>query len=108
MRAPMATRDVQLLPGPSIPASGLLATAMASGEAVHAFLGATTRAHLPAGEHGRIEREIALWAARGAYAGLAVYVVGALVKRDAVRDLGEAIAGVGIGMMKRGATPGRN
>jgi hypothetical protein len=30
------------------------------------------------------------------------------LERDAERDLGEAIAGVGIGMMKRGATPGRN
>jgi hypothetical protein len=104
----MPTRDVQLLPGPVPTASALLATAMASGEAVRSLLSASTAAHLVAADHVRVEREVATWAARAAYAGLALRIVGDLTKREAVRDLGEAIAGVGLGMLKRAHASGRN
>lgn len=91
-----------LVVAPSVAKSQLMATGFAAGEAVHAFLSQATRAQLSASEHVRLERDVRAWAARAAYAGLALWTIGALAERPRLRDLGEAMAGVGIGLM-----PGR-
>lgn len=83
-------------------ASPTLQRSLEMGEMVGTFLASLTQTTLDTGEHRRLQRDVNAVAARAAYGGLALWAVGSVaLDGDRWRRLGEAVAGVSLGLLKQ-------
>ncbi len=92
-------RDPSCAAAPSSPS---LQRSLEMGEMVGAFLTNLTRTTLDAGQHRQLQHDVTAVAARAAYGGLALWAVGSVaLDGDRWQRIGEAVAGVSLGLLKR-------
>ncbi len=82
--------------------SPTLQRSLEMGEMVASFLASLTQTTLEPGQHRRLQQDITAVAARAAYGGLALWAVGSVARNgDRWQRIGEAVAGVSLGMLKQ-------
>ena len=90
-------------PSSAVPyGSRRLQRSLEMGEMVGAFLASLAQTTLDPGQHRRLQQDITAVAARAAYGGLALWAVGSVAQDgDGWQRLGEAVAGVSLGLLKQ-------